>query len=152
MEDKQYDSTVDTMLHIMQVQENISKFSITLINRGLIHDQSKLRSPEKELFDKYTPLLKTLVYNSDEYKESLNNLKPALDHHYANNSHHPEYYTEGIDGMDLLDLVEMYCDWLAAIKRNKDGDFIKSLEINSTRFNMSPQLIKIFTNTFIKQK
>ena len=44
---------------------------------------------EKELFDKWTPILKTLEYGSEEYKDSLKNLKVALDHHYENNSHHP---------------------------------------------------------------
>jgi hypothetical protein len=74
-------------------------------------------------------------------------LKPALDHHYANNSHHPQFYKNGIDGMNLLDLVEMFFDWKAATERTKDGDIRKSIEINSTRFNISPQLVSIFVNT-----
>jgi hypothetical protein len=49
--------------------------------------------------------------------------------------------------MDLLDLVEMFFDWKAATERTKDGDIRKSVEINSTRFNLSPQLVNIFNNT-----
>lgn len=142
-----YDSRADTLEHIRLVGHFMIRVANALLHRASIHDQSKLESPEKEAFDKYTPLLKTLEYGSDEYKESLANLKVALQHHYENNSHHPEHYSNGIDGMDIFDLVEMYCDWLAAGQRTKDGSFAKSMEVNAPRFNMSEQLVNIFNNT-----
>jgi hypothetical protein len=142
-----YDSRIDTLLHIKRVSELLNKFATDLIERGNHHDDSKLVSPEKELFDELTPLLSSLKYGTPEYQESLDRLKPALDHHYANNSHHPQFYKNGIDGMNLLDLVEMFFDWKAATERTKDGDIRKSIEINSTRFNISPQLVSIFVNT-----
>ena|ERR1700744_3335845 len=147
-----YDSTEDTLKHIQDVQDELFKFLTGLVDRGLNHDASKLQFPEKELFDKWTPILKELVYGSDEYKDSLNKLKPALDHHYANNSHHPQYYENGIDGMNLYDIVEMYCDWKAAVKRTKDGNIFKSLEYNRIRFEMSDQLCNIFRNTLEKDE
>jgi hypothetical protein len=52
-----------------------------------------------------------------------------------------------MNDMTLLDLVEMFCDWRAASKRHNDGNINKSIEISGGRFNMSPQLIKIFENT-----
>jgi len=142
-----YDSAVDTLLHIKRVSQLLNTFAKELIERGEVHDDSKLVSPEKELFDELTPLLSSLTYGSPEYQESLNRLKVALDYHYANNSHHPQHYVNGVDGMDLLDLVEMFFDWKAATERTKDGDIRKSIEINSPRFNLSPQLISIFNNT-----
>jgi hypothetical protein len=63
------------------------------------------------------------------------------------NPHHPEHYSDGIDGMNLLDLVEMVCDWKAATLRHDDGDIKKSVEINQKRFGMSDQLTKIIRNT-----
>lgn len=144
---EKYNSEKDTRTHIRDVASNLMKFRFKLFERLHLHDKSKLESPEKELFDKYTPLLKSLTYGSEEYKESLVNLKPALDHHYTNNSHHPEHYENGIDGMCLIDVVEMLCDWLAAVKRTDNGDIYKSLEINRTRFNMSDQLYSILKNT-----
>src|SRR5699024_11996774 len=86
------------------------KSSTKLLNRAVVHDKSKLESPELEIFTEYTPKLKSLTYGSDEYKASLEGLGEALKHHYANNSHHAEYYENGIDGMDLFDLVEMICE------------------------------------------
>lgn len=147
-----YDSTADTLKHIRMVNEELTIFAKELLDRGLKHDESKLHSPEKELFDQETPLLNTLVYGSKEYTESTRRLKPALDHHYANNSHHPQHYENKIDGMNLFDIVEMYCDWKAAVKRTKDGDINKSIEINKTRFKMSDQLVNIFKNTILQEE
>lgn len=71
-------------------------------------------------------------------------LKPAIEHHYQVNSHHPEHYPDGFAGMSLLDRIEMYCDWKAAVKRNKNGDLNKSIEINAKRFNIPPEWVEAF--------
>ena len=115
--------------------------------RANIHDNSKLRSPEKELFDEFTPKLKGCTYGSDEYKDYLRELKTALDHHYVNNSHHPEHYMGGVNGMTLFDIVEMFFDWKAATERHADGDIYKSIEVNKGRFGLSDQICEILTNT-----
>jgi hypothetical protein len=87
-----------------------------LSKRAVNHDKSKLESPEKEIFEEYTPKLKGTTYGSEEYKEFLKEMKPALDHHYANNRHHPEHFKNGVNDMNLFDLLEMAADWLAAGK------------------------------------
>ncbi len=142
-----YDSARDTEDHIDSVREYMSAFYNNLRNRAIAHDQSKLESPEKEVFDIVTPRLRELIYGSDEYKAALGEMGEALTHHYEHNSHHPEHYPNGIDGMDLLDLVEMICDWRAAGERHKDGSILKSLEINRERFGISDQLYSILVNT-----
>ena len=142
-----YDSTADTLLHIRRVSQLLTDAATELLRRGNVHDNSKLRSPEKELFDEYTPKLKNTAYGSEEYKEFLEKLKPALNHHYENNSHHPEHYKNGVDDFDLFDLVEMFFDWKAATERTKDGDILKSININQNRFGISEQICNIFKNT-----
>jgi len=142
-----YDSKQDTLLHIKRVAQLLTEAAAELIRRANIHDNSKLESPEKELFDEYTPKLAGSTYGSEEYKEFLKELKVALDHHYANNSHHPEHYSNGINGFDLFDLIEMFFDWKAAGERHNNGNIYKSIEINKDRFGMSDQLALIFTNT-----
>jgi hypothetical protein len=52
-----------------------------------------------------------------------------------------------VNDMNLVDLIEMFCDWKASSTRHNDGNIRKSIEINGNRFNLSPQLIKIFENT-----
>jgi hypothetical protein len=142
-----YDSTQDTLEHIHKVQARIDTILDLLENRADLHDRSKLESPEKEAFDEVTPLLRGLTYGSPEYHANTAKLGAALTHHYANNSHHPQFYPDGISGMSLLDVIEMFCDWKAASERHADGDFAKSLEINTERFAISDQLARIFVNT-----
>ena len=137
----------DTMLHIQRVRNLLNDVIFNLLNRGLKHDQTKLDSPEVELFTEFTPKLAYLTYGSPEYDACKKELKTALDHHYANNRHHPEHHKNGVNDMTLLDLIEMLVDWKAASERHNDGNIRKSVEINGERFGMSPQLIKIFENT-----
>lgn len=142
-----YDSTPDTQKHIDRVADLLNAFAAILKQRGRVHDASKLEDPEKALFDEYTPKLKDCTYGSPEYKQFLVDLKPALDHHYAHNSHHPEHYPNGVNGMDLFDLVEMFLDWKAATERTANGDIRKSIDINKARFGLSEQLVDILRNT-----
>jgi hypothetical protein len=146
--EKTYDSRADTLAHIDRVQTLLREAINNLAGRSVAHDQSKLDEPEKSTFDACTIKLRAMAYGSDEYKAALAELKPALDHHYAANSHHPEHYANGVDGMSLFDVMEMLLDWKAATERMKDGgDIRRSLEINRDRFKLSPQLESILANT-----
>ena len=142
-----YDSTEDTQKHIELVRGWIVYLTVIIQARATRHDASKLQDPEKTIFDEFTPKLKDTTYGSDEYKGYLKEMKPALDHHYANNRHHPEYYSNGITGMNLVDLLEMLCDWKAATERHADGNIERSLVINQKRFGISDQLQMILENT-----
>lgn len=52
-----------------------------------------------------------------------------------------------INGMTLMDVVEMFCDWKAAGERREGHAFIASLMLNRIRFGLSEQLYTIFVNT-----
>lgn len=143
-----YDSAADTLRHIRRVQQLLGESAAELIRRGTVHDDSKLGPEEKPHFDRETPLLKGLTFNSPEYKESLGRLRDALQHHYANNSHHPEHYDNGVAGMDLFDLVEMVMDWKAASERGAGATI--NLEGAFERFKVEPQLASIIRNTAVR--
>lgn len=143
-----YDSQKDTFEHIVKVRNYIAKAIDELSIRGLKHDHDKIDNPtEKALFDEYTPKLQECTYGSEEYKKFLAGLKEGLDIHYSNNRHHPEHFENGIKGMNLIDLIEMICDWKAASERHADGDIFKSIEINQKRFGYSDDLKSILENT-----
>jgi hypothetical protein len=91
--------------------------------------------------------LRATTYGSDEYKQNKAAMADALTHHYAANSHHPEHHALGINGMSLLDLIEMLCDWKASSMRQDDGDIRRSVEINLQRFGIDEQLQQILLNT-----
>lgn len=142
-----YDSSKDTLKHILRVSQFLHDFITELLYRAKEHDASKLRSPEKEVYDKYTPKLRTTTYGSEEYNKTLVEMEKEGDNHWKFNPHHPEFYPNGINGMDLVDLIEMVCDWKAASERHNDGDINKSIMINKDRFKMSEQLTQILQNT-----
>jgi len=136
-----------TFRHIERVRNLLNLMAIDLIRRGEQHDQSKLESPEVELVTEFTPKLAESTYGSSEYEGFRQSMWPALEHHYAKNSHHPEHWPNGINDMNLLDLLEMFCDWKAAGERHNNGNILKSIEVNANRFGISPQLVRIFQNT-----
>lgn len=138
---------IDTTDHINKVRKHLYTAIDELDKRAVIHDRSKLKSPELEIFIEYTPKLSASTYGSEEYKKNLEGMQVALKHHYEANSHHPEHYEDGIKGMNLLDIIEMFCDWKAATERHDDGDINKSIEINQKRFNYSDDLKEIFKNS-----
>lgn len=141
------ESELETWKHIQQVRVFLDQVVIRLLVRGHEHDISKLEVPEVEYFNKFTPKLRSMVYGSEEYKRCLREMEPALEHHYANNRHHPEHFPDGVNGMHLIDVIEMLCDWRAASLRTAEGDILKSLEYNRERFGLSDQLYQILRNT-----
>lgn len=140
-----------TRLETKKHQENVKVFMNKLIkmqiNRYETHDISKELSPEVEIFAEYTPKLAKSTFGSEEYKSFLKEMKPALEHHYAVNRHHPEHFPNGIIDMNLVDLIEMICDWKAASLRHNNGNILKSIDFNKDRFNISDDLVKILKNT-----
>lgn len=138
---------VETQKHIENVRKYIRFFNDKLTTRGVEHDRLKLESPEVEIFTEYTPKLASVTYGSDEYNDFLKEMDVALQHHYANYRHHPEHFAKGINDMNLIDIVEMLCDWQAAAMRQHDGNLLKSIEANAQRFGCGVQLKQIFINT-----
>lgn len=157
-----YDSRPDTYEHIGRVRHYLTVCVGKLLDRASVHDASKLIEPELEAFDRMTPLLASLTYGTQAYKDSLTELGVALEHHYASNTHHPEHYGDGIAGMSLLDLLEMLVDWKAASERMRkpmpaapgraeapqySDDFLNSITLNQTRFGYTDELRTILENT-----
>lgn len=143
----------ETRHHISRVVHFLNKFVIELIKRGEEHDQSKLSRPEVEIFARHTPmnnenkLRLPQSYGTPEYEKLKATMLPALEHHYARNRHHPEHHPNGVADMNIIDLIEMFCDWRAATERNHDGCIKKSIEINAERFEMPDAIAQIFRNS-----
>ena len=137
--------------HVKYHKQCVEKFCSILaeriVERGIHHDDSKLEDPEYTIFSEHE-FDKKREYGSEQYYKNLEtNLKQAIDHHYEANRHHPEHFEEGISGMNLVDLVEMVSDWIAAAgyHKSKFEDIVKH---NAFRFGMSKQLQHIILNTY----
>lgn len=142
-----YDSVQETLEHKRIVNHLLQKMVTIIQTRAETHDDSKMLEPEREIFTLFSRKLINNKYGDNDYEKNKKLMKVALDHHYAKNSHHPEHYPDGVGGMDLIDLLEMICDWKAAGLRHKDGDIFKSIEKCSERFNIDPQLKQVLINT-----
>ncbi|MFE2752271.1 DUF5662 family protein [Actinosynnema sp. NPDC059335] len=142
-----YDSTPDTLWHSLRVAELMGRPIKELLDRSVRHDLSKTREPERGVYDEVVPRLRAAAYGSEEYSSLVEGMGEGLRHHYAHNRHHPEHFADGINGMTLIDLLEMLADWKAATERAPHGDLAAGLTINRDRFDIAPQLMDILTNT-----
>ncbi len=145
--DKTILGKLEAIKHIQRVRFFLYIIIAELDKRAREHDQSKLESPEAEIFGEHTPELAKVEYLSPEYKVLMEKVRPAIEHHYAKNRHHPEYHPKGINDMNLIDIVEMLADWRAATERNKNGNIRKSIEGNQARYGIGEQLANIMENT-----
>lgn len=128
--------------HRSLVASRLRSIADELMRRADIHDASKMEEPEAEMFSVWRPRLQAIQaaggLESPEYAEALAAMGECLKHHYANNSHHPEYHAGGIGSMGIIDLIEMVCDWGAAASE-------RSAPINwkyvTERFNIDDKLL-----------
>lgn len=137
---------LDTIDHIQRVQTLLSEIIVDLQARVVMHDRSKLLPPEMEGYAGLKDALNGLEYGTDEYCAALEPFKTIINHHYLQNDHHPEHFQAGIDDMDLLQIIEMVCDWKAASTRNSES-LIPSLGASFERFGIGEQLGLIIHNT-----
>lgn len=147
MSEQEVATNYETLRHIRNVQRCINIIINELIKRAEEHDQTKMESPELEGFTEITHKLSGSTYGSEEYKSFLAQLKPTLEHHYSRNRHHPEHHKNGVSDMNIIDVVEMLCDWKAATVRHQNGNLKKSIEHNKDRFDLSSQLTNILENS-----
>lgn len=138
----------DTWEHIHTIQRVLSTVIKELMDRQLTHDQSKLVGPEVQVLALHNEKkVKAITFNSREYNEGLSVLGEALEHHYYHNRHHPEHFDNGIEGMTLIDILEMVCDWKASSLRNHNGNAKDSVTACAKRFNIDKQLSQVLYNT-----
>jgi Family of unknown function (DUF5662) len=144
-----YDSRADMLAHIHRVRDRIGAFVSGMLAHGRAHDASKLEEPEKGVLDRILPRLDGVAYGSPEYEAAVERARPALEHHWRRNTHHPEHHgPAGVAGMDLFDPVEMVCDWMAAAERHP-GDGVK-LAYNVGLFGTEPQLASVIADTLAR--
>lgn len=136
--------------HIEKVGWYLNFIQRELRQRANDHDMDKFEKDEFPRFAQFTPKLSECEYGSNQYKKYLKELQPALEKHYQVNRHHPEHFpSRGIQGMNLIDLLEMICDWFASTKRQKNGNIYQSIEINQKRFGYSNEIKEILRNTIM---
>jgi len=141
------DTLIEIIRHISDVQANISEFNSDLTKRGILHDRTKLDEFEFTSFVKTRPKFKQAEYGSKLYSECMEEIKPAIEHHYKNNRHHTAYHGKGFGDMNLLDILEMLAGWKAANERNKKLSFKDSLSIAYEKYKIPINMQKHIDST-----
>jgi len=119
-----------------------------LIVRAEQHDQSKFSDEEFTGLVAAIDDLKKYPYGTPEYEAMRVKHAKIFQTHYAKNRHHPEHFANGIEDMNLMDLIEMLVDWKAASMRVGSGGTIEnSIKVTADKYNIHPQLVKILENT-----
>jgi hypothetical protein len=131
--------------HKQMVAEYMQRVTSELMQRAVLHDYSKFETQEFDAYADNLPYFEKAAYGSEEYRAALARIKPAIDHHFAANRHHPEHFISGIEGMNLIDALEMVCDWMAAAKRVPGGKL--QLERQKERFGIDHQLYSLILHT-----
>ncbi len=72
-----------------------------------------------------------------------------MKHHFQVNDHHPDHFAAGVDEMNLIQLIEMVCDWLAASERSQTH-ITTGLSINKERYHIDDQLFEAIKSTMMR--
>lgn len=135
--------------HIGRVQKWIAHFAQALFDRGSKHDASKLEFPELEGWTRMD-LEPRYPYGSKEYEEKKERYEWLFHTHYSRNRHHPEYF-EIHDNkafeMDMLDLLEMLCDWLGYRDSIRYTDATNLVDQQCERYGFSEEIHDLLLNT-----
>lgn len=133
------DYLTDLVEHKRLVAQYLQVIADDLFRRAAVHDNSKFSPEEYEAYEEAFPGLQKYAYGTEEFKAELAKIQPTITLHYRVNDHHPEHFPDGISGMNLIQIIEMACDWLAASHRSQTS-FAKGLDINKQRFGIDDQL------------
>lgn len=137
----------ETMEHKTRVSIMLTRISKDLVRRGKIHDNSKFKSPEREIYNMNHEKLQQVKFGTDEYDKLMNGeMAVAIDHHYKENDHHPEHFEDGVVNMNLVQILEMLAD-INAVADAKGTDVIKTLPEFMRKKNIPENFYTIFRNT-----
>jgi hypothetical protein len=132
--------------HKFIVAEALSTFVKDLVRRLVDHDKSKFNEDEFPDAVKSSGEIRSTTYGTPEYDAMREKYMHLYAIHYKQNRHHPEFFENGILGMNLVDILEMVADWKAASMRS-GGSMENSVRIATEKFKISPDLVKILENT-----
>lgn len=139
------DSLIKTRRHRNIVSNLMNLLIMELHKKAETHDQSKLESPEAEIFAFYPDYIEESNYMSEEYQSLIKHYNEAITHHFQNNSHHPEHFKNGVKDMNIIEIIEMLCNWKANLKDCESLD--TKIKKYKKLYGLSNDLTNILLNT-----
>lgn len=133
--------------HKFVVMKYLGEIIRDLVSRAEVHDMSKFDEDEFPLYLEAQKDFKDKPYGTPEHDQMREKYQNVLQRHYNKNRHHPEHHPNGVEGMTLVDLLELLVDWKAASLKDNGGDINNSIKVCAEKYNLTPQLVKILENT-----
>ena len=135
--------------HRHDVSRCLSVLVESLMDRSVCHDLDKFHP---EVVDKHCEMFENFQknrppYGTPEYDQVRERFAQILERHYQANRHHPEHFRNGIEGMNLVDVMEMVCDWVAATP--KDQDLFDAVGLNCSKYGIDRQLMCLIVKTIL---
>lgn len=132
--------------HKLNVSKRIQRFISLLQSRSINHDNSKLMEPEYSLWCAMDqePRYK---YGTPEYEDKLRRFRKVFELHYKANRHHPEHHLNGVNDMNLIDLIEMLCDFISYKDNITYTEASTMLDKQADRFGFSEEIRTLLMNT-----
>lgn len=127
------DCTSFVRRHQAYVKKWGGKIIDQLSHRFENHDENKLSPDEKPFYDLWTSHSLT-----DEQRRAVH------EHHNRTSRHHPEGFKKGVNGMNLIDILEMVVDWMAWA--DAQGMWV-GVDHLAQKFGIEPQLAAVILNT-----
>lgn len=133
--------------HKFVVLQHINIIIQDLIKRAEEHDMSKFSESEFAGLIAAHEDIQAHPFGTPEHEEARKKHSTVFNSHYKENRHHPEHFENGVEGMTLVDLIEMLCDWKSSSMRTSEGSIENSIKSAAEKYNIEPQLLKILENT-----
>lgn len=141
---------LDTIKYIINhkniVRDRLRYLAHQLLERADSHDDSKLKDPEIRWLIEMDKEPR-YDYGSPEYLDKKKRYEKFFKHHYAHNRHHPEHFTNGVDGMNLADLCEYLIDITSYHSEIHAKQVIQTINSQAERFGLDEQLMQVLKNT-----
>ena len=134
--------TIVTILaHQRRVGNGLEKLSDELRERARMHDLSRFSLDEFENYVDANSIGRNYKIGSPEYvKRMAKHKEPdgCISLHFSRNPHHPEHHKNPGD-MNFLDIIEMVCDWHAAVQTYKTNTLHEGIEHHRKTLNLTQE-------------
>jgi hypothetical protein len=149
----------DTYKHQKIVAQLMVNAAKKVLDRAMLHDESKLHEPEMSAYIGPVFALNTeaVEYGSERYIKLCREMGAGWEHHKSANDHHIEFFlphavetlNDPVLQLDIFCLLEMCCDWTAAAQRrgNEPGLALKTM---AEKYHVDEQLQQLIRNTLAR--
>jgi len=149
LSDREKQAIVDTGNHSRDVGHILDIIISELKEKSTSHDFSKMKNPEFDMFVDFLKDITKYKFGSKEYNEYIES-NQYCKHHFKYNDHHPEHFKNGVHDMNLVNIAEMFADWVAASAKRSDCSkekIVENIIKLCEKFKMGILLTQIFINT-----